>query len=70
MNKRDAENFYSEQRGKQNYQQNVDFLSSDLCVGMELIADNCVNKWNDLLGDSDPRTAKSQNPDSVRSYFG
>ena len=37
---------------------------------MELIADNCVNKWNDFIGPENPKQAKSQNPDSMRSYFG
>lgn len=49
LTKRDAENFLAELRGKQNYQENVEFLSSDLSVGLELIADNCVSKLNSLV---------------------
>ena len=51
--KRDAEAFLSQSKGKPNYNENVEFLSSDLSVGLELIADNCVNKLNALVSSSE-----------------
>ena len=29
------------------------FLQSDVCTGMELVADGALNKWNTLIGPSD-----------------
>ena len=34
MTRKDAEGFLAEQRGKANYNENVEFLCSDLCVGI------------------------------------
>lgn len=33
-------------------------MCSDLVIGMELIADNCIRKWRDLLGATDPNKAR------------
>jgi nucleoside-diphosphate kinase len=33
-------------------------MTSDLVVGLELIADNCVKKWRDLIGPTDVSKAK------------
>ncbi len=33
-------------------------MTSDLVIGMELISDNCVKKWRDLLGPTDVQKAK------------
>ena len=42
MSREDACEFYSEQSNKAFYSQLVDFMSSDLIVGMELVADNAI----------------------------
>ena len=34
-------------------------MSSDLVVGLELVADDCVNKWRKLLGPTNPVNAKN-----------
>ena len=33
-------------------------MSSDLVIGIELIADNCIRKWRDFLGPTDPNKAR------------
>jgi len=33
-------------------------LSSDLIVALEIIADNCVNSWQALMGNSNSQVAK------------
>ncbi len=33
-------------------------MSSDLIVGMELVADNAIQKWRQLLGPTDSKLAK------------
>lgn len=66
----DAQQFYAEHKGKPFYNTLVGFISSDLVVGLELIADECVSKWRKLLGPTSPDKAKSDSPNSVRARFG
>ena len=54
----DAEKFYAEHKGKPFYKGLVDQMTSDLVVGIELIADNCVAKWRSVLGATNPQQAK------------
>ncbi len=44
--------FYKEHSGKPFFEELVNFMISDFIVGIELIADDCVNKWNQLIGPS------------------
>jgi len=48
----------------------VDHLSSDVVIVMELIADGAIAKWQGLMGDADPAQARVQNPRSIRAAFG
>lgn len=45
-------------------------MSSDLVVGLELIADDSVNKWRALLGPTNSSVAKQEDPRSIRGLFG
>lgn len=45
-------------------------MISDLVVGLELIADNGVAKWRELLGNTDPNKARQEQPGSIRALFG
>ena len=62
LTQQEAEKLCAEKKGKPLYEEEVAHLTSDLVVGLELIADNCVSKWRDLC---DP-----QNPYSLSSKFG
>lgn len=64
----DAEKFYADHKGKPYFKEMVSHLSSDLVVGLELIADNCVSKWKSLLGS--PNDASKETPHSIRAKFG
>ena len=66
----EAERFYEEHRGKACFRGLVEFVSSDLVVGLELIADGGVGRWRELLGDTDPNKARKEQPGSVRALFG
>ena len=66
----EAEKFYEEHRGKAFFRGLVEFVSSDLVVGLELIADNGVGRWRELRGDADPNKARLEQPGSVRALFG
>ena len=70
MTQQDAEKFYAEHKGKPFFKGLCDQMSSDLVVGMELVADNCVAKWRQLLGPTSPQQAKMESPKSIRALFG
>ena len=46
------------------------FLQSDVCTGLELVADSALNKWNELIGPVDSTQAKMQKPGSLRAAYG
>lgn len=70
FSEQDAQQFYAEHKGKPFYNPLVQFMSSDLVVGLELVADDCISKWRKLLGPTNPANAKSESPQSVRAKFG
>jgi nucleoside-diphosphate kinase len=45
-------------------------MTSDVCVGLELVAKEAVTKWRETIGPTNTAAAKSQAPGSVRAKFG
>lgn len=45
-------------------------LQSDVCTGMELVADSAVQKWNDLCGPADSIQAKINASSTLRAAYG
>ncbi|CAG9321915.1 NME7_3 [Blepharisma stoltei] len=66
----DARQFYAEHQGKPFYNELVNFMASDVVVGMELIAENAVPRWRELMGPTNPNTARVDAPRSLRAVFG
>ena len=58
----DAEEFYAEHKGKQFFSELTNFMSSDLIVGLELVAENAVQKWRNLIGPTKIPEAKATAP--------
>ena len=48
----------------------VQYLVSDVCVGIEVLKDSGVREMLELVGPENSLTAKNQNPDSLRAIFG
>ncbi|CAG9312082.1 NME7_1 [Blepharisma stoltei] len=65
-----ARQLYSEHDGKQFFQDLVNFISSDISVGMELIAGNAISKWKDIIGPANSHTARVDAPQSIRAAYG
>ena len=42
--------FYAEHKGKGFYETLVNFMSSDFIVALELIAEDGIKKWRELIG--------------------
>lgn len=65
-----AQGFYAEHKNKPFFGDLTKFMSSDLAVGLELVADNAVEKWRELIGPTNSITARSSAPNSIRALFG
>ncbi|CAI2373287.1 unnamed protein product [Moneuplotes crassus] len=62
--------FYGEHKGKHFYPTLVDFVTSDVCVGLELVRENAILAWRELLGPTNTQRAKEEAPESIRAQFG
>ena len=61
--------FYSQSRGVQPSQDMVQFISSDMVLGMELVRESAISVMQQVAGPS-PSAARSQQPNSIRGTFG
>ena len=68
--KETAGQFYGEHKGKSFYGNLEQFITSDVVVGMELVAEDAVGKWRELIGPTNTQNAKAQAPKSLRALFG
>lgn len=50
--------FYAEHKGKPFFDTLVGFMSSDFIIGIELVGDNAIKRWRDLLGPTNTNVAK------------
>ena len=65
-----AQGFYAEHKGKPFFDDLTKFMSSDVAVGLELIADNAVEKWRNIIGPTNSNTARTSAPNTIRALFG
>lgn len=68
--KETAGQFYGEHKEKSFYPNLESFITSDVVVGMELVAEDAVTKWRELIGPTNTQNAKAQAPSSLRALFG
>jgi len=45
-------------------------MSSDLIVGMELVAEGAIAKWRKTIGPTNCDVARAEAPNSIRALFG
>jgi nucleoside-diphosphate kinase len=62
--------FYGVHKGKHFFPSLMDFVSSDVCVGMELVKDDAIKGWRSLLGPTNTLKARDEAPESLRAQFG
>ena len=65
-----AATFYGEHVGKPFFPNLQNFVTSDVVVGMELIAEQAVDKWRSLIGPTNTQKAQQEAPNSLRALFG
>ena len=66
----DASEFYQEHYGKNFYKSLIEFMTSDLVVGMELVYKDSVNSWRQFIGPTNSEVAREKAPNSIRALFG
>jgi len=67
LTKQQAENFYEIHRGKDFYENLVEFMSSGPIVAMILRHRDAVNEFRKLIGNTDPAKAE---PGTIRKIYG
>ena len=67
LSRADAENFYAVHRERPFYQSLVNFMTSGSVVPMVLQGENAVQKFRQVIGDTDPNQAEEG---TVRKLYG
>lgn len=62
--------FYGEHRAQPFFPNLQKFITSDVVVGMEIVADEAITKWRGLIGPTNTLKAKTDAPESIRALFG
>ena len=70
FNRQSAESFYGEHKGKPFFPNLQQFITSDVVIGMELVGQDAVSKWREVIGPTNTENAKAQAPQSIRARFG
>ena len=65
-----ADEFYAEHRGKPFFSDLTNYMASDVVTGMELVKENAIATFRDVIGPTDPAEAKATARNSVRAHFG
>ena len=70
FNNYQAQRFAQLQSDGSNSAEMQTFLQSDVCTGMEIVADNAIKKWQELIGPNDAVQAKLNASTSIRAAYG
>ncbi|GJP46649.1 hypothetical protein CLOM_g5914 [Closterium sp. NIES-68] len=65
-----AEKFYAEHKGKKFYQGLIDFMLSAPVTAMVLQHENAPSAFRELIGPTNPKTARAAHPESLRAKYG
>ena len=80
MELQDSQQFYAEHRvgrfklsniqGKPFFEELTKFIASDYIVGMELVSEDCIRRWRQLIGPTNCQIARVEAPNSLRALYG
>ncbi|XP_069108079.1 thioredoxin domain-containing protein 3 homolog isoform X20 [Argopecten irradians] len=65
-----AEEFYSDHKDKDYYNDLVEHMASGPTMFMVLSREDAVEGWRSLIGPTDPEKAKEESPESLRALYG
>ncbi|KAL4217403.1 Thioredoxin domain-containing protein 3 [Mactra antiquata] len=69
LTKEQAEDFYSEHRGQEYFEELTDRMSCGPLLALGLAREEAISGWRDLLGPTKVEEAKEQKPDCLRAQF-
>eukprot|EP00003_Mantamonas_plastica_P008101 TRINITY_DN1699_c1_g2_i1.p1 TRINITY_DN1699_c1_g2~~TRINITY_DN1699_c1_g2_i1.p1 ORF type:complete len:343 (-),score=95.56 TRINITY_DN1699_c1_g2_i1:231-1259(-) len=70
MSLADAEEFYAEHADQEWFGDLCAFMSADTVVAMQLVRENAVKEWRELMGPTNVLEAMKSSPDSMRALYG
>lgn len=70
FNRSSASQFYNEHVEKPFFPNLEGFMTSDVCVGMELTAGGAIAGWRQFIGPTNTQKAVEEAPGSIRALFG
>lgn len=62
FNRDSVAQFYGEHQGKPFYPALEEFVTSDVCIGMELTSNGAIAGWRDYIGPTNSEKAKQEKP--------
>jgi len=70
LSKADAERFYGVHAGRPFFETLTTMMSSGRVVAMELVKEDAIQAWRDLIGPTDSAVAREEAKGSIRARFG
>jgi len=70
LNQNDAFKFYEEHSGKPFMKDLINYVTGGPVLAMELVGENAIQRWRELIGPTDPSQARSEAASSLRARFG
>jgi len=70
LSQNDAYTFYQEHSGKPFLKDLIQYVTQGPVLAMELVGENAIQRWRELIGPTDPAKARSESASSLRARFG
>lgn len=70
LTRKETLDFYESKKGDAFLPFMVEYLVSGPIVALELVGENAVERWKEVLGPTDPQEAKVNAPNSLRALYG
>ena len=70
LSQKEAEQFYAEHVNQPFFTTLVDYVTKGPVVAFEVMGENAVSRWREVLGPTDSSLARQEAPRSIRAQFG
>ncbi|CAI5772986.1 nucleoside diphosphate kinase 7 isoform X2 [Podarcis lilfordi] len=70
VSRAEAVDFYADHQAKPYYNELLEFMTSGPVVAIEILGDDAISRWKNLLGPANSSVARTDAPNSVRACFG
>ncbi|XP_072504807.1 nucleoside diphosphate kinase homolog 7 isoform X2 [Notamacropus eugenii] len=70
LSRKEATDFYVDHLSKPFYNELIQFITISPVIAMEILGDDAINEWKQLIGPANPGMARTDFPASVRAKFG